>query len=120
VETAPIGEATLIIRMAEHAAISEMLGNEIFVLVTDPAIKFIIANFDVGWAEMDSEYRIDLETPYPSNLSDTPFEMIMETSRRSPDINEGHDPFLDLSPSVHSWAPITADMDCHMSFCWTK
>lgn len=107
VQTAPDGAPRFVIRMAEHTALSdkfaEAFGNEEFAPVTDPAARFIIANHDAGWADLDDEFRLDPETGFPYNLSETPFELIMGTSRRSPDINEAHDPFSGLLSSMHSW-----------------
>lgn len=107
VQTAPEGAPRFVIRMAEHTALSdrfaEAFGNATFAPVTDPAARFIIANHDAGWAELDNEYRLDPETGYPYNLSETPFELIMGTSKRSPDFNESHDPFSGLLSSMHSW-----------------
>jgi hypothetical protein len=107
VQTAPEGAPRFVIRMAEHTALSDMFaeafGNETFAPVTDPAARFIIANHDAGWADLDAEYRIDPATGYPYNLTETPFELIMGTSSGSPDFNEAHDPFSGLLSSMHSW-----------------
>lgn len=107
VQTAPEGAARFVIKMAEHTALSGQLadafGNDTFEAVTDPAMRFIIANHDAGWADLDNEFRIDAATGYPYNLAETPFELIMGTSRRSPDVNEAHDAFSGLLSSMHSW-----------------
>lgn len=107
IQTAPDGAPRFVIRMAEHTALSDQLadafGNDAFEEVTDPATRFIIANHDAGWADLDNEYRIDPATGYPYNLTETPFELIMGTSRGSPDVNEAHDPFAGLLSSMHSW-----------------
>lgn len=107
VQTAPEGAPRFVIRMAEHTALSdqfaEAFGNKDFEAVTDPATRFIIANHDAGWADLDNEYRIDPETGFPYNLAETPFELIMGTSKGSPDINEAHDAFSGLLSSMHSW-----------------
>lgn len=107
VQTAPEGAPRFVIRMAEHTALSdqfaEAFGNDDFEAVTDPATRFIIANHDAGWADLDNEYRIDPATGFPYNLAETPFELIMGTSKGSPDINEAHDAFSGLLSSMHSW-----------------
>lgn len=107
VQTAPDGAPRFVMRMAEHTALSDKFadafGNAEFAPVTDPATRFIIANHDAGWADLDNEYRIDPSTGYPYNLSETPFELIMGTSKASPDFNEAHDPFSGLLSSMHSW-----------------
>ena len=107
VQTAPEGAPRFVIRMSEHTALSDRLadafGNDNFEAVTDPAARFIIANHDAGWADLDNEFRIDPDTGLPYNLTETPFDLIMGTSSRSPDINEAHDPFAGLLSSMHSW-----------------
>ncbi|MDA0664124.1 MAG: DUF3891 family protein [Proteobacteria bacterium] len=107
VQTAPDGAPRFVIRMCEHTALSDRFadafGNDRFAPVDDPAARFIIANHDAGWAELDNEFRIDPATGYPYNLTETPFELIMGTSRGSPDFNEAHDPFSGLLSSMHSW-----------------
>lgn len=107
VQTAPDGAPRFVMRMAEHTALSDRFadafGNDTFAPVTDPATRFIIANHDAGWAELDDEYRIDPQTGYPYNLTETPFELIMGTSKGSPDFNEAHDAFSGLLSSMHSW-----------------
>ena len=107
VQTAPEGAPRFVIRMSEHTALSdqfaEAFGNSDFEAVSDPAARFIIANHDAGWADLDNEFRIDPATGYPYNLTETPFELIMGTSRASPDFNEAHDPFSGLLSSMHSW-----------------
>jgi hypothetical protein len=107
VQTAPDGAPRFVMRMSEHTALSDRFaaafGNDAFAPVTDPATRFIIANHDAGWAELDNEYRVDPDTGYPYNLTETPFELIMGTSKGSPDFNEAHDPFSGLLSSMHSW-----------------
>jgi hypothetical protein len=107
VQTAPDGAPRFVIRMSEHTALSDRFadafGNDSFAPVADPAARFIIANHDAGWADLDNEFRIDPATGYPYNLTETPFELIMGTSKASPDFNETHDPFSGLLSSMHSW-----------------
>lgn len=107
VQTAPDGAPRFVIRMAEHTALSDLFadafGNDAFEPVTDPATRFIIANHDAGWAELDNAFPIDPATGYPYNLTETPFDLIMGTSKGSPDINEAHDSFSGLLSSMHTW-----------------
>ena len=107
VQTAPEGDPRFVILMAEHTALSDRFagafGNDTFASVTDPAARFVIANHDAGWADLDAEYRIDPATGYPFNLTETPFELIMGTSSGSPNFNEAHDPYSGLLSSMHSW-----------------
>lgn len=107
VQTAPEGAPRFVIRMAEHTALSdafaEAFGNDRFEPVANDETRFIIANHDIGWAPLDAEFRIDPATGFPWNLVDTPFDLIMGTSRRSPDVNERRHPFCGLLSSMHSW-----------------
>lgn len=108
VQTASDDTPRFVIKMAEHTALSERFarafGNEDFEPVyPGEAAHFIIANHDAGWAELDSRFLIDPDTGYPYNLSETPFNLIMGTSRGSPDFNEAHHPFSGLLSSMHSW-----------------
>ena len=107
VQTAPDGAPRFVIRMSEHTALSDQLaeafGNDDFDAVTDPEARFVIANHDAGWADLDNEFRVDPATGYPYNLTETPFALIMGTSKASPDFNEAHDPFSGLLSSMHSW-----------------
>lgn len=107
VQTAPDGAPRFVIRMAEHTALSDAFarafGNDRFEPVESEEAHFIIANHDIGWAQLDSEFRIDPATGFPYNLAETPFELIMGTSRRSPEVNERRHPFCGLLSSMHSW-----------------
>ena len=107
VQTAPDGAPRFVIRMSEHTALSAQFaaafGNDGFAPVEGEDTHFIIANHDAGWAELDAEYRIDPATGFPYNLVETPFDLIMGTSRGSPDLNEAHHPFAGLLSSMHSW-----------------
>ena len=66
VQTALDGAARFVIKMSEHTALSNQLadafGNETFEPVEDEAARFIIANHDAGWADLDAEFRIDPDT----------------------------------------------------------
>lgn len=107
VQIAPEGAPRFVMRMSEHTALSdqfaEAFGKADFEPVEDEASRYIIANHDTGWADLDAEFRVDPNTGYPYNLSETPFELIMGTSSGSPDFNERHDPFSGLLSSMHSW-----------------
>ena len=106
VQTAPENEPRFVILMAEHTALAGRMarsfGNAQFEPVREEA-QFVIANHDAGWAELDSQFLLDPETGFPFNLAETPFNLIMKTSRGSPDFNETHHPFSGLISSMHSW-----------------
>lgn len=107
VQTAPEGAPRFVIRMSEHTALSDKFadafGNDRFQPVQTDEARFIIANHDAGWADLDSEFRIDPATGFPYNLAETPFELIMGTSAGSPAFNEAHHAFSGLLSSMHSW-----------------
>lgn len=107
VQTAPEGAPRFVIRMSEHTALADQFarafGNDRFEPVANEEAHFIIANHDIGWAPLDAEYRIDPKTGLPYNLVETPFDLIMGTSRRSPDVNERKHPFCGLLSSMHTW-----------------
>jgi hypothetical protein len=107
VQTAPEGAPRFVIRMSEHTALAgafaRAFGNDRFEPVESEEAHFIIANHDIGWAPLDAEYRLDPKTGFPYNLVDTPFDLIMGTSRRSPDVNERKHPFCGLISSMHTW-----------------
>ncbi len=107
VQTAPEGAPRFVIRMSEHTALSDQFagafGNDVFEPISDEAVRFVVMNHDAGWADLDDEFRIDPATGFPYNLAETPFDLIMGTSARSPDFNEAHHPLSGLLSSMHSW-----------------
>tara|TARA_Y100001934_G_C12209861_1_gene705473 strand:+ start:182 stop:1000 length:819 start_codon:yes stop_codon:yes gene_type:complete len=107
VQTAPEGAPRFVIRMSEHTALSdqfaEAFGNDAFEPISDEAVRFVVMNHDAGWGDLDDEFRIDPATGFPYNLSETPFDLIIGTSARSPDFNESHHPLSGLLSSMHSW-----------------
>lgn len=108
VQTAAGNEPRFVIRMADHMALAARMarafGNENFEPVgPGEEAHYAIANHDAGWADLDSRFPIDPETGFPYDLAETPFELISETSRGSPDFNERHHPFSGLISSMHSW-----------------
>lgn len=108
VQTAEEGAPRFVIPMAEHTSLSAQMarafGNDGFEPVAaDEEVHFAIANHDAGWADLDARFLIDSATGYPYNLAETPFDLLMTTSRKSPDFNEAHHPFSGLLSSMHSW-----------------
>ncbi|HCH55613.1 MAG TPA: hypothetical protein DEV64_00865 [Rhodospirillaceae bacterium] len=107
VQTAAEGAPRFVMRLSGHTALSDQLaeafGNADFEPAEDEASRYIIANHDAGWADLDAEFRVDPNTGCPYNPAETPFELIMKTSCGSPDFNERHDPFSGLLSSMHSW-----------------
>ena len=108
VQSAPQGEAHLVINMAQHTEFAGKLarafGNDRFNGL-DPRdeMLFVIDHHDQGWADLDAAPGIDVETGLPWNLVKTPFEKIIKTSSASPDFNEAQHPFCGLISSMHSW-----------------
>ncbi len=108
VQTAEDGAPRFAVPMAEHMALATQMarafGNAEFEPVPDrEELRFAIENHDAGWAEVDARFPIDPETGYPFHLGETPFDLLMATSRGSPDFNEAHHPFSGLLSSMHSW-----------------
>ncbi len=108
VQSAPEGEPRFVITMADHMAfaghIARRFGNDAFEPVDPPEIVFyIVDHHDAGWAELDSEGRIDPATGLPYNLVQTPFAEIVKTSVASPEFNSRHHPYCGLLSSMHSW-----------------
>ena len=108
VQTAEDCRLRFVIPMAEHMSLSAQMarafGNNGFEPVAaDDEVHFAIANHDAGWADLDARFLIDSGTGYPYNLAETPFDLLMTTSRKSPDFNEAHHPLSGLLSSMHSW-----------------
>ena len=106
VQTAEASSPHFVIRMAEHTELAGRMarafGNKAFEPVASE-LQYVIANHDAGWEDLDSRFVIDPDTGLPYNLTETPFELILKTSRGSPDFNEKHHPFSGLLSSMHSW-----------------
>ena len=87
VQTAPEGAPHFVMRMSEHTSLSDQFsvafGNTDLEPVEGQACRYIIANRDGGWADLDAEYREDPYTDYPDNLAETSIELIMGTSSGS-------------------------------------
>jgi hypothetical protein len=107
VQTAPDGAPRFVIPMSAHMALAEQFarafGNDAFEQIANDEIHYIIANHDAGWRDLDAEFRIDPDTGYPYNLTETPFEFVEQTSTGSPDFNEAHHPLSGLLSSMHTW-----------------
>jgi len=108
VQTAPDGEARMVITMAEHTSLAGQFcaafGNAEFEPATPrEEMLHVVSNHDAGWAGLDAEGRLDPKTGLPYNLVETPFELIIRTSTGSPDFNARRSAFCGLLSSMHSW-----------------
>ncbi len=108
VQTAPAGEPQPIITMAEHMTLAgrfaRAFGNDGFEAVAPrEEVLYVVGHHDAGWADADAAAAIDAQTGLPHNLQYTPFETIIETSRRSPEFNSRRHIYCGLLSSMHSW-----------------
>ena len=108
VQSAPEGDPSFVITMAQHTALAgrfaRAFGNDRFEPVSPrEEMLYVIDNHDAGWAELDARAPIDPETGLPFNLVSTPFDMIVKTSAGSPDFNSRHHAYSGLISSMHSW-----------------
>ena len=108
VQTAPEGDPSFVITMAQHTALAgrfaREFGNDRFEPVSPrDEMLYVIDNHDAGWADLDSRAPCDPETGLPYNLVSTPFDMIVKTSVGSPDFNSKRHAYCGLISSMHSW-----------------
>lgn len=108
VQTAPANTPHFVVTQVDHARMSgelaAMFGNEQFVR-PEPwdLIVYTIAHHDEGWTEIDAAPSRDPRTGLVYHLTNTPLDLLLVTSRRSPDFNERHHPFCGILSSMHSW-----------------
>lgn len=108
VQSASAGERSFVITMQQHTEFAGRLarafGNDRFEPVAPrDEMLYVIDNHDAGWAALDAAAPIDPKTGLPYNLTETPFEKIIETSVGSPDFNSRRHPYCGLISSMHSW-----------------
>ena len=107
-QTAPTGQPRLAVMMHEHTALSgqfaRAFGNAAFEPIKPlDLMVHVIANHDAGWAAFDRDPVTDPATGLPYNLTETPAELIVPTSKGSPDFNVRQHPYCGLLSSMHSW-----------------
>ena len=108
VQNAPQGAPHFVMTMSQHTSLSAQFathfGNERFESINPPKqMLHVIAHHDDGWRELDQSALRDPATGLPYNLVQTPFEHIVATSSRSPDVNGEYHPYCELISSMHSW-----------------
>jgi hypothetical protein len=111
VQSAPEGDASgkrFVIKLAEHLELvgqfAENFGNDHFA-APEPREEFLYACrwHDKGWQDLDDNPPLNAATGLPHNLVETPLPIILLTSARSPEHNEGHHPYCGLMDSMHIW-----------------
>ena len=111
VQSAPEGEASekrFVIKLAEHLELvgqfAENFGNADFA-TPEPREEFLYVCrwHDKGWQDLDDNPPLNPATGLPHNLVETPLPIILLTSARSPEHNEGHNPYCGLIDSMHIW-----------------
>jgi hypothetical protein len=111
VQSAPRGNPEgprFVIKNTEHQGlagrIAEMFGNEQFAGVEPRAEMLdLIHHHDQGWVLADEDPGMDPDTGLPYHLVRTPIELIVQTSRRSPDYNEARGALTGLLSSMHTY-----------------
>lgn len=108
IQPSPDGEPRFVIKMTEHNdfcdQIARAFGNDEFER-PEPfdEVIYAISHHDWGWNEYDAEPIFDATSGYPCGLGTVPVPGGMDTSSRSPDINEAHHAYSGLLSSMHSW-----------------
>ena len=108
IQRAPDSDTAFAITMAEHTAFAGQLarafGNEAFESVEPRELMLhVIDHHDIGWEELDGRALVDPDTGLPYHLVNTPFELIIQTSSRSPERNAAKHPYCGLLSSMHSF-----------------
>lgn len=108
VQHAGAGAEHFVITMQQHTALSGLFaahfGNRQFEPIAPRDLMLhVITHHDVGWTELDAQALRDPATGLPYNLVQTPFELIVETSVKSANINGERHPYCGLMSSMHSW-----------------
>ena len=101
------GKARFVILQTDHARVSgtlaESFGNEAFETPCPrDLITYVATHHDEGWTEVDAALHFDKRTGLPYHLSDTPFDLALETNVGSPDFNEQHHPLCGVLSSKHT------------------
>ena len=108
VQNAGAGADYFVITMQQHTALAGLFaahfGNARFEpLAPRELMLHVITHHDAGWAELDGKALRDPATGLPYNLVQTPFELIVETSVKSANINGQRHAYCELISSMHSW-----------------
>lgn len=107
VQSAPAGEARLVIRQTDHAKLAgqfaEAFGNREFA-PPEPAepCLFVAAHHDEGWRPVDEQVLQDPATGLPYHLPQTPMALILQTNAGSPEFNGYYHPYSGLLSSMHT------------------
>ena len=106
IQTAPEQSAHLVVPMSDHTSLADQFaaafGNENFAgLNPEGLMRFLVANHDAGWNEVDARMPMDPNTGLPCNLLQTPMDDLVQTGAPSAAFNEEHHPYCGLLISMH-------------------
>ena len=107
VQSAPPEKARFVILQTDHARVSGILaaafGNETFEAPCPrDLLTYVATHHDDGWGAVDAALHFDENTGLPYHLSDTPFDLSLETQVGSPDFNEQHRALCGILSSMHT------------------
>ncbi|MGY8962016.1 MAG: DUF3891 family protein [Rhodospirillales bacterium] len=106
VQDNPTGTERFVMTMDQHTAfatrLAEEFGNDKFASIENEPLRYVIANHDAGWKQVDPDVHINPASGFPYHLSETPFEYASLTMRGSPDFNAKHDALSGLLSSMHT------------------
>ncbi|MDG2242485.1 MAG: DUF3891 family protein [Rhodospirillaceae bacterium] len=106
VQNSNSGSRRFVMTMEQHTAFADQLANEFgnstFSAIENASVRYVIANHDAGWRNVDPEVYIDTETGLPYHLAETPFEYTSQTMCGSPDFNAKYDALAGLLSSMHT------------------
>ena len=106
IQTAPAQSPHWVVPMSDHQCLADQFaaafGNEAFAsLNPEGLMRFLVANHDAGWKEVDARIPMDPNTGLPCNLLQTPMEDLVQTGAPSAALNEAHHPYCGLLISMH-------------------
>ncbi len=106
VQDNPAGTERFVMTMDQHTAfanqLAEEFGNDTFASIENESVRYVIANHDAGWKQVDPDVHINPVSGFPYHLAETPFEYTSLTMRGSPDFNAQHDALAGLLSSMHT------------------
>lgn len=85
VQNSNSGSRRFVMTMEHHTAFADQLANEFgnstFSDIENASVRYVIANHDSGWQQIDPVVHINPETGLPYHLAETPFEHTSQTMR---------------------------------------
>ena len=108
IQNAPAGEPRFICLMTEHMDLcrqfAEAFGNDRFEKPQPyEETVYAIAHHDRGWDKFDANPVLDAKSGFPTGVGGAKGPGGAETTRLSPDFNEGRHAYCGLLASMHTW-----------------